>query len=421
MTSPFGRKRKSRSRLIGLFIWPIVLVGGAAMFWKPLLVLVYAGTTGGNISMTKEVDNRPQGYFYRFKARFSHNGEPLTFDYVVACNIRITTYRGGGRSNDSTYAPKVMMKATSDGGAIMVRTVNACKGQTTEFDGVPEDLFPMAIWFDDVNDMTFGWGYATEDAYEGENSQLEFHGASIEFSNRTEWEMWRQVAASGFKPVGMIVTPWGMTYQEKWAQRYSNRPYDASRRVPARNCEGYFRIKLPENIREEIRALWPKDRPLYWSPSPKAKLRTVLDRGNFSVKTKFKHFLTGVLGAGQFGLPLRKGKGYIESTIKIPSGVYPLLPRSLSLPSVPTEPLDSYPRRILFANGKMKGFLACGGDALVDKNVSQFDPDIGKKAQPIYIDDQLVDEQYRSLGAPVFIFERDEYVFRINPAGRGSP
>jgi len=47
---------------------------------------------------------KDQGYFYRFRASFEvkATGEPLDFDYVVACNIRVTRGRDGGLSGDST-------------------------------------------------------------------------------------------------------------------------------------------------------------------------------------------------------------------------------------------------------------------------------------------------------------------------------
>lgn len=206
MSSKLPKQKSTASRLIWIVLWSALLIGGGFLFWKPLAAVIYV-VTGGNLSMTKAVDNRPQGYFYRFKASFSHKGEPLEFDYVVACDIRITSYRGGGTSNDSTFAPKVMMMPTGDGAAVMVRTIRACNGETTENGRAPEDLFPMAIWFDDVNDMTFGWGYASEDAYESDFSQLEFHGATIDVSNRVEWEAWRESAAKDFKTIGMITTP----------------------------------------------------------------------------------------------------------------------------------------------------------------------------------------------------------------------
>jgi hypothetical protein len=70
------------------------------------------------------------GYFYRFRANFEvkQTGEHLAFDYVVACNIRLTRWGGGGLSDDSTLSPKAMFVATGDGHAVTVRTLAECSG-----------------------------------------------------------------------------------------------------------------------------------------------------------------------------------------------------------------------------------------------------------------------------------------------------
>lgn len=326
------------------------------------------------LSMTKSIYNKPGGYFYRFTANFSHKGEPLKFDYVVACNIRITTYRGGGgTSDDSTYSPKVMMMPTNDGAAIMLRTVRACKGQTTENGKVPKDLFPMAIWFDDVNDMTFGWGYATEDAYENKLSQLEFHKAEIYRSNYDEWQAWRKASVEGFNKVGMITTPWGMTYNEKWYSDLWHGPYDMSKRRVARNCRGYSRLKIPESIRSKIREFWPKERPRYWAiaPSRRNEYESILRKGRYENGKSLGDFDTRRFYFGEYGLTLLNGNGnisrWLESTI--PPEVYPLLPRSLSTTPMIEQPADNYPRRIIYDNGRLKGLVACGGDAPVDRDL----------------------------------------------------
>ena len=53
--------------------------------------------------------SKDQGYFYRFRAGFEikGTGEKLDFDYVVACNIRLTRWRDGGLSNDTTFSPRI--------------------------------------------------------------------------------------------------------------------------------------------------------------------------------------------------------------------------------------------------------------------------------------------------------------------------
>ncbi|MEM1050039.1 MAG: hypothetical protein AAGL24_28035, partial [Pseudomonadota bacterium] len=108
-------KRRGSSGWLSAIVLLLLLAGLVVLFRQPLAGLAFV-LTGGSMSMTEAVDNRPLGYFYRFTAHYSHKGEPLVFDYVVACNIRVTRYRGGDRSDDSTYTPKVMMLPTKTGG-----------------------------------------------------------------------------------------------------------------------------------------------------------------------------------------------------------------------------------------------------------------------------------------------------------------
>ena len=429
MPSSDTEKKPKKSRLVWVLVSVAVLGGLVFLFRQPLAGLAFV-LTGGSFSMTKAVDNRPLGYFYRFTARYSHKGEPLVFDYVVACNIRITSYRGGDRSDDSTYAPKVMMLPTNTGGAVMVRTIRACNGETTENGRAPEDLFPMAIWFDDVNDMTFGWGYATWDAYESETSQLEFHQARISPATRADWEAWREASAKDFEPVGMIKTPWGVNYDEPSTRRNPNIPSDASKRILARQCSGYIRLEIPGNVRSEFRAWWPDTRPRYWHPEyigkdTGAEISRILDQGDFpSGKPAKKHTAGGtLLGSGASGLPRWGGNGtlYERYIGTVPYEVYPLLPTSRSLDSTFLEPVDRYPRRLVIDGNKTRGLLACGGDAPYDLDPHRFDSEFGRKEKPVVIGGVEVVGPHRTWGAPPFIFDRDKYIFIIDPVGTGAP
>src|SRR5437773_5060865 len=121
------------------------------------LVILAAGTIAA-VPMMLSVLRKPMsqtyvkdnGYFYRLKANFEvkDSGEQLAFDYVVACNLRITRWRSAGSSDDSTVNPRAMVMATRDGHAIMIRTLQLCSGSTTENGRVPPDVLPLAVWFD---------------------------------------------------------------------------------------------------------------------------------------------------------------------------------------------------------------------------------------------------------------------------------
>jgi len=131
---------------------------------------------------------KDQGYFYRLRAGFEvkATGEQLDFDYVVACNIRLTRWRDGGLSDDSTHSPRAMVMATNGGQAVMLRTLEACHGLTSEHDDVPPDVLPLAIWFDDFTDLSAGLGYVSEAAYENPLGKLKFRGARVDSATRAD-------------------------------------------------------------------------------------------------------------------------------------------------------------------------------------------------------------------------------------------
>jgi|SRR5215216_384587 len=153
--------------------------------------------------------SKDQGYFYRFRAGFEvkATGEQLDFDYVVACNIRLTRWRDGGLSDDTTYSPRAMVKPTNSGQAVMLRTLDACHGLTSEHEDVPSDVLPLAIWFDDFADLSAGLGYVGEAAYENPLGKL-----NVDSATRADWEAWRKKSAEEYVQRGVLPGPWGYDF-----------------------------------------------------------------------------------------------------------------------------------------------------------------------------------------------------------------
>src|SRR6267154_4786615 len=87
-----------------------------------LAVVVLAGITQlmSGSTRVEQTYSKDAGYFYRFRASLEvkETGEQLDFDYVVACNIRLTRWRDGGLSDDTTFSPRLMVKATAAGQAV---------------------------------------------------------------------------------------------------------------------------------------------------------------------------------------------------------------------------------------------------------------------------------------------------------------
>lgn len=292
----------------------------------------------------------------------------------------------------------------------MIRTPRACKGQHA-----PGDLLPFVVWFDDVGDLTFGFGYASPDAYDSPHAQVQFHGATIEAATAADWKAWRAKAEAEYEPKGMLPGPWGYSYGDS---RPNKKPYDPGKRLIARVCYGYIRLKLPEQVRPQVRELWPPDRPRYWrAPSNKSALYAFrlsadgkvhrVDYGNGRTASSY----INAHDEGEVGVPTRRGGGTISAPGRrlYPADVFPVLPRSRSFTPPPLQPADSYPRRIV-VNEDMKGFVACGGDEAVDY-IENFDKSFRSKKHPVYVNDDMASEDGNPLVLPTALYERDEYAF----------
>lgn len=173
----------------------------------------------GGVFVKEEVTQQG-GFFYRLEAHYTvkATGEPVDFDIVVACNIRTTNYTYTGPSFVAERYPEVMAKATKDGNAVMIRTPRVCQQLQLDRGHVPDDFVPFAIWFDDVNDLSFGWGYATQDAYDGPGAKIAYrptdpatgtYTSKITRVSRAEWEAWRKKAAEEWVQIGALPGPWG--------------------------------------------------------------------------------------------------------------------------------------------------------------------------------------------------------------------
>jgi len=139
VANPFSAETKNRvassrdrANLLRAVLSAAAVLGATA-------VLLPGGLATSQPSRVQGTYVKDKGYFYRMTARFTvkETGEALDFDYVVACNIRLTRWRDGGLSNDSTFSPRVMVKATAGGQAVMLKTFYACNGITSDRGALP--------------------------------------------------------------------------------------------------------------------------------------------------------------------------------------------------------------------------------------------------------------------------------------------
>jgi hypothetical protein len=235
-------------------------------------------------SFTKSVDVKTAGQdratYYRFKASLAYKGQPLDFDIVVGCNVRVTTYKENDRTVEVGIAPMAFGLKMKDGRGVVVRPPEACQGETTENGKVPAALLPLVVTYKNADRPWSGLAYATEDAYESPISELKFFGASISSATLEEWQQWRRTEApTNFITYALL----GVNAADIW-----NFPvWKPGYRVMASDCLGYSWLKLPQPLRDAIGPHWPADKPAYWYPDGASNnaLRNVL--GNDYQKAPF--------------------------------------------------------------------------------------------------------------------------------------
>jgi hypothetical protein len=382
------------------------------------------------VAQAQQKYSKDNGYFYRFRASFEikGTGEKLDFDYVVACNIRLTRWRDGGLSDDTSYSPRAMFKATAGSHAVMLGTLDACHGLTSEHEDVPKDILPLAIWFEDVSNLSTGLGYVSQDAYDNPLGRLIFHGARVDRATHDDWEAWRKKSASEYMQRGVLPGPWGYDLP--------NIPVSdtAFRSAYVSECNGYRRLKLPQDMRAKLRVFWPADRPRFWTSSSEEERSTIGDviadpsqplppsLGNWSLR-----FIQSRAG----GLPVRSGR-QVSSSLNAdgsrrahvpsvwPAENYPFLwpPLTSILPvtrSAMNPAPDTYAEKLEFREGALNGFAACQN--LSDARgytVRSEDPQWMTRRHVFEVDGVIVKELSQrtpAMGRPQYVAERDEAVF----------
>jgi hypothetical protein len=215
----------------------------------------------GGVSFTKSVQvttpGQDRGYYYRFKASLAYKGEPLDFDIVVGCNVRITTYKDNDRTVEVGIAPMVYGLKMKDGRGVVISPPEACRGETTENGRAPAALLPLIVTYENADQPWFGIAYVSEDAYDSPISELKFSGATISKATREEWQEWRRTEApKNFVTYQLL----GINEKNMWDAPHWKPGY----RVMASGCIGASWVKLPEPVRDLARRFGPADKPLYW-------------------------------------------------------------------------------------------------------------------------------------------------------------
>jgi len=319
-----------------------------------------------------------------------------------------------------------MVMATNGGQAVMLRTLDACHGLTSEHEDVPPDVLPLAIWFDDFTDLSAGLGYVSEAAYDNPLGKLKFRGARVDRASRADWEAWRKKSAEEYVQRGVLPGPWGYDFP--------NAP-DPALGVYVAQCDGYLRLKLPESMRSKLSVFWPEDRPRFWTLS-NAEERQTIGR----VISDPNQPLPPGIGrwSGRFGPPsetrssglaVRSGRAVANSlkadgsrrrhlAVRWPAETYPFLwpPLASIMPitkAAPTPGMSTYVLKLEYRDGALDGFAACqdGRKALEYGSRNGFPPPV----RHVFEVDGLVVKRLvgkvPAMERPAYVAERDEAVF----------
>ena len=389
-----------------------------------------------------EIENEKNGdFFYRLKAEYTvvKTGEIVEFDIVVGCNIKAQTYSYTGPSYRVSRSPEVIAQATTDGHAVMIQTPKICHQQT--LDQTVKNFLPYAIWFDDVSDLSFGWGYATQDAYERANAKLAYGDSSIERATQEEWEEWRAEARKQWKQVGALPGPWGYSPPRSSDRTEQQRVYALNKgRMLATRCRGYRRAKLidsmePSDAREDIMAPFFRFAKKY--PERVFRDRFLLTYGEGEIVKAvidLKHRGDDVFG----GYSARQLRGEIFGTLMKPPNIrsrdgetgiftaryweaYPLV----TYPKGLTEGSGSTTFQILYGEewlgvefcgsayeGRASGKDEIEDPRLIDGNLQE------RKATPVFLNQEILIEDLLAVGArnpggaSLGFVELDGYVWR---------
>lgn len=381
------------------------------------------------------------GFFYRLQASYIYKptGEPVEVDYVVGCNVEVQRNKYTGPTHRARRAPEFMYVPAPEGSVIGIRSPNICSDVKFERGLVPDDFMPMTVFYDDADDLSFGWGYTTEDAWDAEKSKLRLVDASITQSTYDEWKAWREAAADNYTQIGVIPGPWGInpsTWRYDAAEKLVKRYGGDFRRYNSGSCQGYVRIPAPKDVMDKIFALAPEETGRYFVPDQEnARAINGIIKSAGPVFGEGRAFidytaLADVFGAGGIN---RNNSGFVVNakshySIKAMPEQYPLLPPSQVIGRVPVAPPDEYPSRVP-VSPEWKGVLACGSKAPLDWVFNQkdynrktgtwhmredaFDPDVDAKLFTLFVNDTRI---FTRTGAPVDsavmqFYDREGFIF----------
>lgn len=236
------------------------------------LVLAGTGVLPPRLSERAESD----AYYARVHIGLTHKGVPADIDFIVRCKDNVTRWRSGGSSHDPSpdKGPRIFVREIDGGHAVGTGVgsrpggFDVCSGSTTQNGKVPADWLPFVVWYERAEDLSFGLGYVTQDAYERPGADLEFHGATVERSTPEAFEAHMKVGPRNLMP------PWASGYVTGSPPPLPNNlapliaePWRAWSYDTFGMCRGVTRVPLLAVQRELARTWRPQGGERFWIPS----------------------------------------------------------------------------------------------------------------------------------------------------------
>lgn len=434
--TPAPKKRQTK----GIMLAAIAVALGASF-------LALSSEIGklGFWSFVKSVQE-DRGTYFRLKVKLTYKTEPQDFDIVVGCNVRQINYKDNSRTYEVGLVPTVFGRRMSDGKALVVRPPAACNGETNANGKIPTDLLPLIVVYDDADALDFGIAYLSEDAYESPLSVLAFGGATIEKATRQEFDHFRSAQTN-------LVTRDSFWSALAGSQVLKNMKLTYVPRHWAGQCQAYRRFRIPERARELVRENWPEAHPRYWTAdtwqAESALAEAVMPNRTQPDKDLIQTDREGDAphstlafswyeNSANYGLPTRAGGGMMMGWHRYPASYYPAARTDYLIRAWPADPTDAAAyvaalkslsdMDIDFHGGQTRGFAYCavahGLSWPEDRDLIEI---IHDKRSVARIDGQDISSAGHanivgnpSIARPDWIFENDEYAFRLFYIGLGS-
>ncbi len=217
----------------------------------------------------KPTKPNPHESFFRITASMIADGEPLEFNVVVACSTTVYGGGGGGAGFSVKQYPYYYAVRIKNNHAVQLVTQDGCDGMTTDNGKVPANYLPPLLWYENADDLSLGYLYLTDDAFEGTRSKLKFIKASVHKATREDFEIWRK-ADEAKNLILPERQPYlndlrKIEYKYKLQPEFEKDPRLIWKYIAVSECFAIRRMPMHPALQAYIRSIRPAGSGKYWA------------------------------------------------------------------------------------------------------------------------------------------------------------